>query len=281
MIHRQFHGAPPRHLTGTAFMPTPATLIAADPLSPAKNRGSQGALPLTAKQIAVAYQSGDDKSALSIDGVDVTNVRLLGLVTNKVERVTDVSFTLDDGTGRIDINRWINEAPDANEVTAIQNGIYVKVHGHLKGFHSKRHAFAFSVRPVTDFNEVVLHFIECIFVHMEVKKIRGGGSAQIPTNLTVASSFPSGAKEYPSPFPHQFSAYVAMDGPGNNIYNMVWGVFQEPANLGRENGLHVDEIVRKLGIPKHTVINAINYLADVGHIYSTVDEYHFKPAYNG
>ncbi|RWW21656.1 hypothetical protein BHE74_00005306 [Ensete ventricosum] len=65
---------------------------------------------------------------------------------NKVERVTDCSFTLDDGTGRIDINRWINEAPDANEVTAIQNGIYVKVHGHLKGFHSKRHAFAFSVR---------------------------------------------------------------------------------------------------------------------------------------
>lgn len=30
----------------------------------------------------------------------------------------------------------------------------------------------FLFRPVTDFNEVVLHFIECIFVHMEVKKIR-------------------------------------------------------------------------------------------------------------
>ena len=31
-------------------------------------------LPLTAKQIAAAYHSGVDKSALSIDGVDVTNV---------------------------------------------------------------------------------------------------------------------------------------------------------------------------------------------------------------
>ncbi|CAL9106784.1 unnamed protein product [Musa acuminata var. zebrina] len=281
MIQRQIHGAPPRLFTGTAFMPTPGTQIAADPLSPAKNRGSQGVLPLTAKQIAAAYHSGVDKSALSIDGIDVTNVRLLGLVMNKVERVTDVTFTLDDGTGRIDINRWINEAPDANEVTAIQNGIYVKVHGHLKGFHSKRHASAFSVRPVNDFNEVVLHFIECIFVHMDVKKIMGGGSAQIPTNLTAASSFPNGAKEYPAPFSHQFSAYVAMDGPGNNICNIVWGVFQEPANLGRENGLHVDEIVRKLGIPKNTVINAINYLVDVGYIYSTVDECHFKSAYNG
>jgi replication factor A2 len=25
---------------------------------------------------------------------------------NKVERVTDVAFVLDDGTGRIDVNRW-------------------------------------------------------------------------------------------------------------------------------------------------------------------------------
>jgi replication factor A2 len=25
---------------------------------------------------------------------------------NKVERVTDVQFTLDDGTGKIDVNRW-------------------------------------------------------------------------------------------------------------------------------------------------------------------------------
>ncbi|RWW21659.1 hypothetical protein BHE74_00005307 [Ensete ventricosum] len=36
MIQRQFHGAPPRLFTGTAFMPTPATQIAGDPLSPAK-----------------------------------------------------------------------------------------------------------------------------------------------------------------------------------------------------------------------------------------------------
>lgn len=28
------------------------------------------------------------------------------MVTNKVEKITDVNFTLDDGTGRIDIHRW-------------------------------------------------------------------------------------------------------------------------------------------------------------------------------
>ena len=43
---------------------------------------------------------------LEIFRVPVWQVTLVGLVTSKVERVTDVSFTLDDGTGRIDINRW-------------------------------------------------------------------------------------------------------------------------------------------------------------------------------
>lgn len=31
---------------------------------------------------------------------------IVGLVCNKVERVTDVGFVLDDGTGRVDVHRW-------------------------------------------------------------------------------------------------------------------------------------------------------------------------------
>lgn len=33
-------------------------------------------------------------------------IRLVGRMLGKVERVTDVVFTLDDGTGKIDVNRW-------------------------------------------------------------------------------------------------------------------------------------------------------------------------------
>ena len=33
-------------------------------------------------------------------------VRLVGRMLNKNERVTNVEFVLDDGTGRIDVNRW-------------------------------------------------------------------------------------------------------------------------------------------------------------------------------
>lgn len=33
-------------------------------------------------------------------------VTLVGMVLNKLEKVTDVQFVLDDGTGRIDVTRW-------------------------------------------------------------------------------------------------------------------------------------------------------------------------------
>ncbi|KAG2395598.1 Replication protein [Vigna angularis] len=64
------------------------------------NRDAQSLLPLTVKQIYDALQTNDDKANLIVDGVDVNNVRR---VCNKAERVTDVTFVLDDGTGRLNV----------------------------------------------------------------------------------------------------------------------------------------------------------------------------------
>ncbi|KAL6955283.1 hypothetical protein U1Q18_044042 [Sarracenia purpurea var. burkii] len=61
--------------------------------SPAKNRETNGLVPVTVKKISEASHSGDDKSNFVIDGVDVANVTLVGTVSKKAERVTDVAFT--------------------------------------------------------------------------------------------------------------------------------------------------------------------------------------------
>ncbi|KAL5974014.1 hypothetical protein ACLOJK_030676 [Asimina triloba] len=131
--------------SGGGFMPSQATQSTDSGFSPAKNRSNQCLLPLTVKQISDAFQSSDDKSNFIIDGVEVNNITLVGMVMNKVEKVTDVNFTLDDGTGRIDIHRWVNDAAESNEMAAIMNGMYVRVNGQLKGFQGKKQAVAFSV----------------------------------------------------------------------------------------------------------------------------------------
>lgn len=45
-------------------------------------------------------------SAVNSGFVADLQIRLVGMVNGKTERNTDVSFTLDDGTGRLDFIRW-------------------------------------------------------------------------------------------------------------------------------------------------------------------------------
>lgn len=256
-------------------MPSQATQTTDSSFS--KSRGGQGVLSLTVKQISEAYHSNDDKSNFAVDGVEATNVRLLGIVMNKAERVTDVSFTLDDGTGKIDVNRWVNETSETDEMAIIDNGMYVHINGSLKGFQGKKHVVAFSVRPVIDFNAVTLHFIECIHIHLENTRPKALGSSAMGTETPVRNEM----KGYQNPLPNQVSPYSAAPSGGTDILKLVFDVFQEPASLAREHGLHVNEVVQRLGLSMDKIMDAIRYHVDVGHIYSTIDDDHFRSAMNG
>ncbi|XP_068653257.1 replication protein A 32 kDa subunit B-like [Aristolochia californica] len=122
-------------------MPTQATQTTDSGFSPAKNRENQALLSLTVKQISEAHETSDDKSNFVIDGVDVNSIALVGMVTGKLEKVADVSFHLDDGTGRIEVHRW--------------NGTYVCVDDHRKVFQGKKQVSAYSCRVIHKGNKMV------------------------------------------------------------------------------------------------------------------------------
>ncbi|XP_052199446.1 replication protein A 32 kDa subunit B-like isoform X2 [Diospyros lotus] len=215
--------------SGGGFMPSQATQTAADPsFSPAKSRDTQPLLPLTVKQISEAFQSSDEKSNFLVDGVDVNNVTLVGMVCNKAERITDVSFVIDDGTGRIDCNRWVNEALDTKEMEGISNGMYVRVHGHLKGFQGKRQLVVFSIRPLTDYNEIAYHFFECVYVHFYNSRLRLQGGVPILNIPNSAVNTPS--KGYQAASSNQYAGQFSTDGL-KGIDQMVIDYLQQPSCL--------------------------------------------------
>ncbi|OQU89049.1 hypothetical protein SORBI_3002G138900 [Sorghum bicolor] len=141
-------------------MPSQSTVV---PESSGLSKGwsAQTLLPLTVKQIMDAAFPG---RCLELQD---SFVRLVGRMLNKVQHVKDVQFTLHDGAGKIDVNRWENESSDAKEIADVNDGDYVIVNGGLKGFQGKRHIVAYSVRRVTDFNEIPHHFLHCIQVHLD------------------------------------------------------------------------------------------------------------------
>ncbi|AQK72916.1 Replication protein A 32 kDa subunit A [Zea mays] len=180
----------------------------------------------------------------------------------KVERVTDVVFTLDDGTGKIDVNRWENEASDAKEMADANNENYVIVIGGLKGFQGKRHVVAYAVRRVTNFNEITCHFLHCIQVHMELTGLKIYSSAATYGGVAHAPSQPNPVD-------------------GNYISNLVLSVFHDPSVMDQEHGLHIKDVIDRLKLPDDVVSAAIQGHVDVGNIYNTIDDFHYKSVRNG
>lgn len=223
--------------------------------------------PATVKQLIEASPSADDKSGYLIDGVDVYNVKLVGMTYDKSERVTDVSFVIDDGTGRIGCHRWINDSQDTKEVEGLKDGTYVRVHGQLKSVKGRRQVVVYAIRPVTNYNEIATHFLECIHAHCSSPRIKNGVSGPSSSSLVIGTPNPYNASSS--------SQEYNLDGLGN-IDKMVLDYLQIPSSLAQEKGIHRNEIAQKLKISQEKIIETMESLESEGLVYSTIDEFHYK-----
>ncbi|XP_008681337.1 replication protein A 32 kDa subunit A isoform X1 [Zea mays] len=302
-------------LSQTDFSPSQFTSsqnAAADSTTPSKMRGASSTMPLTVKQVVDAQQSGTGEKGAPfiVNGVEMANVpiillfvlwsvdmqmfsalihlprfpfqiRLVGMVNAKVERTTDVTFTLDDGTGRLDFIRCtfsVGKSPCfcADVHWLSRNGMYIAVIGSLKGLQERKRATAFSIRPITDFNEVTLHFIQCVRMHIENTELKAGSPARINSSMGV--SFSNGFSESSTPTSLKSSpAPVTSGSSDTDLHTQVLNFFNEPANLESEHGVHVDEVLKRFKLlPKKQITDAIDYNMDSGRLYSTIDEFHYK-----
>ncbi|XVF35753.1 hypothetical protein REPUB_Repub18cG0173400 [Reevesia pubescens] len=241
--------------SGGGFMSSQPSQLANSTPSPARSRDTQGLISVTVKQISEASQSGDEKSNFIIDGVDVTNVSVVGMVFDKNVRSSDIRFHLDDGTGRVECIRWVTENLDTREMDALEDGTYVRVNGHLQSFQGKKQLSAFSVRQVTNFDEVTCHFIECIYFHLTNSKVQSlGGALAQPQMADSSLSTPvQGASNgYQPASMNDFSVQYCADGL-KGFYKLVLNYLQQPSNM-----------------------EAIEFLEKEGLVYSSIDDYHYK-----
>ncbi|CAN7075888.1 unnamed protein product [Brassica oleracea var. botrytis] len=263
---------------GGGFMPSQATTQAPESSSAFKNRDARTLLPLTLKQLNSVSTNGE--SNFSIDGVDINTVAIVGRVSRIENRITQVDFVVDDGTGCVECIRWCHERQETEEMEAVRLGMYVRLHGHLKSFQGKRSMNVFSVRPITDFNEIVHHFTECMYVHMYNTKPRGGSITQATETPRPQpySTMPTPARPFPTGPSNQFSNQF--NDPMHGVRQTVLNYLNRPMHLRSEAGVHCDVIARELRIPLQQVKDALEQLSNDGCVYSTSDETCFKSTAN-
>jgi replication factor A2 len=191
----------------------------------------------------------------------------IGQVRNISTQATNITYRLDDGTGSIDVKKWID--PDAREAlevgtaSTLQQDTYVKVWGKLKSFSNKRHVGATFVRPISDLNEISHHLLEATLVHLHLSRgpvagTKGGVSnngGAMDTSMGNGAGYAGG---------EQFLSTVSANA--RKVYQIIKETPQS------NEGLHMHDIASRLNMEVNACGKAGDELLNSGVIYTTVDD---------
>ncbi|VDL59678.1 unnamed protein product [Hymenolepis diminuta] len=219
---------------------------------------SRGVIPCTCAEISSATQDGD--KFVSSTGIHFSQVTLLGVVRSVNESSTRFDYEVDDYTGpSILVKQFVDdEDPSAEHggSRAVRELTYVRVYGHVRSFQGTINVVAFKVVPVTDMNELTCHILEIIYARMIHAKSNNNA------NVTDMSS---------------------RDVPMNPVTNIRGLSILQSQVLScvraaiDDDGITVAQICEKLrGVPERQIRDELDFLSAEGHVYSTVDDNHFR-----
>lgn len=226
--------------------------------------------PVTIKQLLdleEAYPGAD----FLIDGHPITQVTIVGQVRAVNPQPTNITYRLDDGTGTIDVKKWVDadkQEEDADPKYELDQ--WVRVWGRLKAFNAKRHVGAHFIRAIDRFDEVNYHLLEASYVHLYYTKGPLGGDQQQNNNGGDGNA---GAGD---------SMFVDQDGSGArgeetaklsacgpNARKMFQFLSNSP---GGNEGVHLNLITSGTGLSTRDVLGAADDLLAQGLVYTTVDD---------
>ncbi|KAH1128975.1 hypothetical protein J1N35_000353 [Gossypium stocksii] len=98
MQTNEFHGN--AAFSGGGFMPSQSTQTVPDRPSSSSKSDVRCSMPLTVKQLKDLSRGGE--YGISIDGVDVNNIVLVGMVSKIDNAVSDCTLRVDDSTGWVE-----------------------------------------------------------------------------------------------------------------------------------------------------------------------------------
>ncbi len=207
----------------------------------------------------------------------MTQLTVVGQVRAVNPQPTNVTYRIDDGTGTIDVKKWVDADKNYDAGAHFTLDQYVRVFGRLKLFNQKRYIAAHFLRAVDDYNEVSYHALECTYVHLSLTRGEpgagganganghrngeegmfvdqdGGGASYGISGIGGGGGGVGGA-------PHNLSA------GGQKVFN-----FLRNMPTGNE-GVNINVIANELKLGYNPTMTAIQELTDNSLIYATVDD---------
>ncbi|XP_034554174.1 replication protein A 32 kDa subunit [Notolabrus celidotus] len=230
-------------------------------------------IPCTVSQLMSASQADE---AFRVGDVEVAQVTLVGVIRSTDKSMTNIQYKVDDMTGApMDVKQWVDTEDPSVDSTVLPPGTYVKVSGNLRSFQNHRSVVAFSVRTLEDMNEITSHMLEVVQAHMALNKSQsmssaGGGMSSDITPMSRPAAGNMGG-----------SYSGAMDMVNNGLSANQNQVLSLIKGCPDTQGISIQELKQRLSVISLPVIKqAVEFLSNEGHIFSTIDEDHFKSTDN-
>ncbi|KAM9532367.1 replication protein A 32 kDa subunit [Guaruba guarouba] len=222
---------------------------------------SQNIVPCTVSQLLAAEQV---EETFRIGDVEIAQVTIVGIIRHAEKAPTNILYKVDDMTAApMDVRQWVDTDEAGSENVVVPPGTYVKVAGHLRSFQNKRSLVAFKIMPLENMNEFTTHMVEIVNAHMILRR-----------NLMSASKAPQ-----------SFSTGMGDVGgyggggslPVNGLTVHQTQVLNLIKNCPVPEGMSLQELKVQLhNMSMSTIKQAVEFLSSEGHIYSTVDDDHYK-----
>ncbi|XP_005925645.1 replication protein A 32 kDa subunit isoform X1 [Haplochromis burtoni] len=229
-------------------------------------------IPCTVSQLMSASQADE---SFRVGDVDVAQVTIVGVIRSTDKSMTNIQYKVDDMTGApMDVKQWVDTEDQSVDSTVLPPGTYVKVSGNLRSFQNHRSVVAFSVRPLEDMNEITSHMLEVVQAHMALSKPQtmsgaGGGmsSSAMPMSRPTMGGMDGNVGGYAG----------ANDMTNNGLSANQNQVLCLIRSCPEPQGISIQELKKRLGSMSIAVIKqAVEFLSNEGHIFSTIDEDHYK-----
>jgi len=213
-----------------------------------------------------AVQAGEGSFELA--GRELSEVVLVCTLKGVEAKMTNIVYTVGDETSSevVEVLKWSDADPSSGAAAVppgMVEGAQVRVNGRLRTFQGKRSIMAHSVKLVENPAEAEYHAASIRFASAHAEEVAkreraapGGG----PTGMRTAPS-------------------IVIAAPSNGMdacQSTVMNTFNERGT--DDNGLHRNEVVHLLqgSFSAADVNNAIQFLVNEGHVYSTIDDDHFR-----
>jgi len=206
-----------------------------------------------------------------VEGCEVGMVLLVGKVVTCEKATTKTTYRIQDDSGEIEVIQWLEEG--TNQPEHIE-GSPIKVVGSIRTQQDKKHVMAFKISEVRDQAEYDAHTLEVVYSHLKLRQLQQKINGQIlGSDGSLSQSMMGGALGVQGGAGYVSSS--ANQSFGNRNYDLVYGLIKQSTD---EAGIDRDNIFNgvKKSMSKVEMDNSLDFLSSEGHIYSTIDEDHFK-----